>query len=164
MQMIRFGFNLLLFVVLLILFVGYCWAIKIERDYNAKIEKFNNNTITRLESSQDPFMNGSYNNSYLYGTNTYYNTSNQLTPNYPLPLDLNSSGLSTPEKALLEAYLLRQKIKDDDENVCENNNDNNEKKIKIINKESQSELLILNIKSYFVFVDFQIPIKKSNQD
>jgi len=124
MQMIRFGFNLLLFVVLLILFVGYCWAIKIDRDYNAKIEKFNNNTITRLESSQDPFMNGSYNNSYLYGTNTYYNTSNQLTPNYPLPLDLNSS-LSTPEKALLEAYLLRQKNKDEDENVCENNNDNN---------------------------------------
>ena len=42
MQMIKIGFNLLLFVVLLIIFLGYCWSIKIERDYNAKMEKFTN--------------------------------------------------------------------------------------------------------------------------
>ena len=36
----KIGFNLLLFVVLLILFVGYCWTIVIEKDYNKKIEKF----------------------------------------------------------------------------------------------------------------------------
>lgn len=40
--MIKIGFNLLLFVVLLIIFLGYCWSIKIERDYNAKMEKFTN--------------------------------------------------------------------------------------------------------------------------
>jgi hypothetical protein len=40
--MIKIGFNLLLFVVLLIIFIGYCWSIKIERDYNAKMEKFTN--------------------------------------------------------------------------------------------------------------------------
>jgi len=46
MQMIRIGFNLLLFVVLLILFIGYCWTIIIERDYNTKIESFNNKLHT----------------------------------------------------------------------------------------------------------------------
>jgi len=42
MQMIKIGFNLLLFVVLIIIFLGYCWSIQIERNYNAKIEKFAN--------------------------------------------------------------------------------------------------------------------------
>ena len=46
MQFIRIGFNLLLFIVLLILFIGYCWTIVIERDYNTKIENFNNKLNT----------------------------------------------------------------------------------------------------------------------
>jgi hypothetical protein len=141
MQMIRFGFNLLLFVVLLILFIGYCWAIKIDRDYNAKIEGFNNKKAG-LENIQDPFMSGSYNNPYLYGANVSFR-SNALTPKNPAPIDFNSPGLSTPEKDLLDAYLLRQKNKntqcnnndddDDDDNDDENNKNNKNKNNKNTN-------------------------------
>ena len=52
--MIRIGFNLLLFVVLLILFIGYCWTIIIERDYNTKIEKFNININSLTQKSDAP--------------------------------------------------------------------------------------------------------------
>ena len=65
--MIRIGFNLLLFVVLLILFIGYCWTIIIERDYNTKIEHFNNK---------------------LHTLNTL---------NTAAPINVNAPGLSTPE-------------------------------------------------------------------
>jgi len=55
MQLMQFkiGFNLLLFVVLLILFIGYCWTIVIEKDYNKKIEKFKVTALDSLASIDD---------------------------------------------------------------------------------------------------------------
>jgi len=54
MQMITtYGFNILLFLVLFIIFIGYCWSIKLSRDYNSKIERFTNTPGEPLDLDND---------------------------------------------------------------------------------------------------------------
>lgn len=50
--MIKLGFNLLLFVVIFIIFIGYCWSVKIKRNYDLKMENF-----TQATPGEPAFIN-----------------------------------------------------------------------------------------------------------
>ena len=75
MQLMQFkiGFNLLLFIVLLIIFIGYCWTIVIEKEYNKKIENFKVKKAVPVALT---------------------------IPNTAAPIDILNPGLSTPTREL----------------------------------------------------------------